>query len=168
MTTGTGENMKLKTIVHQEKINKAKNIAEMFEIVREVVDNEVGRYQAGVMVGLADLGGFYAEQIGALYNLDANTILLNRNLLDKIKPQQYNFYLFYILLHEYMHAVGYDEEDTRYLVRGISKKLLGETHMVTKMSANFDRFFPKMEYCKPKAHIEFVLGVDKKNTNYIN
>jgi len=161
-----------------EEIKKAKTIGTIFEIVKTLVGEYLGQDQAGLLVGLSDLGIFNQGFIGAFYSLNSNMIIINKKPLARIlqtKPSLYNYYLFHVILHEYIHSTGvYDELQTRQLVSEISKHYFCDGHVVIQLASNIEKFIPNLSY--PVAgfqppediNIEFVSGIDKKNTNYIN
>ena len=77
-------------------------------------------------------------------------------------------------MHEYIHSIGsYDETQTRQLVYVISYNYFGMQHIITQLASNIERFIPNLIYpnnFQPSKdlNIEYVNGIDKKNTNYIN
>jgi hypothetical protein len=160
------------------RIRKAKNIADMFDIVQDMVKQFLGYEQAGILVGLSDLGMYNQGWIGAFYSLPANMIIINNKPLKHIQVNQqklYNYYLFHVLLHEYVHAIGsYDEEQTRVLVAEMSRHFFGETHVVTELASHIEKFLPQLTYAGPDfsppedLSIDFQMGIDRRNTNYIN
>lgn len=158
-------------------LQNAKNISDIFEMVKKVVKEVIGVDQAGLLVGVSDLGGNNNGFIGAFYSLDANTIIINKRPLSRImdtNPQLYNYYLFHIILHEYIHSIGsFDEAQTRQLVYEVSRNCFGEEHIVTKLATNMSAFIPSLLHPTElpqiqDSNIEFVMGIDKSNTNYIN
>ena len=163
---------------YEKGIKNAKTIADIFEIVKEMVKGYLGQEQAGLMVGVSDLGSFAQGFVGAFYSLEANTIIINKKPLARIlqtNPRLYNYYLFHIMLHEYIHSIGsFDEGQTRQLVFEMSHHYFGEKHVATQLATNMAKFMPNLTY--PSAgfeqpadvNIEFVKGIDRKNTNYIN
>jgi hypothetical protein len=85
--------------------------------------------------------------------------------------------LFHVLLHEYIHSLGFlDEQITRQKTYEISKENFGEKHAVTQLSTNIKQFFPNLVYpvygWLPQNEfpaIELVQGFDRSSTNpYIN
>ena len=107
------------------EIERSKNIADIFEIVKKIVRDYTGNDQAGLLVGLTDLGISNRGFIGAFYSLNANMIVINKRPLNRIlqtNPAIYKYYLFHVLLHEYIHSIGYyDENDARQIVIDISR-----------------------------------------------
>ena len=163
---------------YNNKIVKAKTFADIFEITKELVREYLGTEQAGLMVGVTDLGIHGQGFIGAFYSLNSNMIIINKRPLARIlqtNPSLYNYYLFHVMLHEYIHSIGsYDEAQTRQLVYEISNHHFGEKHIVTRLALNIGKFMPNLTYpikgFQPPQdiNIEFVKGIDRKNTNYIN
>lgn len=162
---------------YESRLKEAKTISDIFEMVKDIVRKHIGLEQAGLMVGVTDLGGFNNGFIGAFYSLEANTIIINKMPLKKIlqtNPALYNHYLFHVILHEYIHSIGsYDEQQTRLLVHEISERYFGPGHIVTQLSANIQKFIPDLAHnaqgFQPPQdpEIEFVKGIDRKNINYI-
>ncbi len=165
-------------MTYETRLTKAKTFADIFDIVRDVVEEYLGVDQAGLMVGITDLGSHGRGFVGAFYSLDANMIIINKRPLHRLmqtKPSMYTHYLFHVMLHEYVHSIGsYDEIQTRMIVQEISAQFFGETHPVTEFSTNLDKYLPDLTYpdsgFQPPEdmNIEFVKGIDRKNTNYIN
>ena len=163
---------------YQKVIENSKTIADIFEIVKELVREYLGIEQAGLMVGLTDLGAHNNGFIGAFYSMASNMIIINKKPLARIlqtNPSLYNYYLFHIMLHEYIHAIGsFDEAQTRQVVYEISNHYFGNEHIITQLATNIEKFMPSLTY--PNAgfqpptdiNIDFIMGIDRKNTNYIN
>lgn len=163
---------------YEKELKKAKTFADIFNIVKEMVLEFLGAEQAGLLVGVTDLGSHSQGFIGAFYSLNANMIIINKKPLARIlqtNPSLYNYYLFHVMLHEYIHSIGsFDEAQTRQLVHEISEHYFGPAHLATQLASNIEKFMPNLTY---PAHgfqppqdinIEFIKGIDKKNTNYIN
>ena len=163
---------------YEKEIKNTKTIADVFEIVKELVREYLGLEQAGLMVGLTDLGAHDKGFIGAFYSMASNMIIINKKPLVRVmqtNPSIYNYYLFHIMLHEYIHSIGsFDESQTRQLVCEISSHYLGEGHVVTQLATNIEKFMPNLTYpvagFQPPTdiNIDFIMGIDRKNTNYIN
>ena len=163
---------------YEAKIKKANTFADIFEIVKDMVREFLGADQAGLMVGVSDLGSFSNGFVGAFYSLDANMIIINKKPLARIlqtNPKLYNYYLFHVILHEYVHSIGsYDESVTRQLVLEVSRHYFGDNHIATQLASNIEKFMPNLAYPSSgfqppqDISIEFVKGIDRKNTNYIN
>ncbi len=162
---------------YEQRIREARTIADIFTIVKDMVEEFLGRDQAGLMVGLSDLGAHSGGFIGAYYSLNANMIIINRRPLERIlqtNPSLYNYDLFHVMLHEYIHSIGlYDEAGTRLLVNEISTNYFGRNHEITQLGTNIERFFPNLTfpgsgYQPPgDSNVEFIHGIDRANTDYI-
>ena len=161
---------------YDSKIIKARNFSDIFEVVKEIVYGYLGAEQAGLMVGVTDLGSYQNGFIGAFYSLNSNSIIINKRPLARIlqtNPSIYNYYLFHVILHEYIHSIGsYDEMQTRQLVYQVSSRHFGSEHTVTKLAQDITKFMPNLIYEEDlpsdDVSIEFIKGIDKKNINYIN
>ena len=163
---------------YEKELEKTNTFADIFEIVKAIVMEYLDAEQAGLMVGVTDLGSHSNGFIGAFYSMNSNMIIINKKPLARIlqtNPSLYNYYLFHIMLHEYVHSIGsYDESQTRQLVHEISLHHFGRNHTVTQLAANIEKFMPNLTYpvkgFQPPQDIsiEFVKGIDRKNTNYIN
>jgi hypothetical protein len=162
---------------YEARVRSAKDIAAIFEVVKDIVQDHLGIDQAGLLVGISDLGSYGNGFIGAYYTPAANTIVINKRPLIRLtqtRPDLYNFYIFHVMLHEYIHSIGcYDEHDTRGLVAEISRHYFGEHHTVTQLATNMEAYLPELTYpatdFEPEdVAIEFLLGIDRRNTTYIN
>lgn len=165
--------------IYRTYLETARDLPDIFELVKRVVRRTTGRERSGLMLGLADLGGGPEGFVGAFYPLTTNIIVMNSLPLRRIKesdPILYKPYVFHILLHEYLHTLGIiDEAATRSKVYEISAEAFGKDHPVTQFAADLSRFMPKLVYpvygWKPRAEpsIELVRGFDRSSTSpYIN
>lgn len=160
---------------YKKSLEKAKNFADIFKIVKDVVKNYLGTDQAGLLLGLSDLGAYGQSYLGAFYSFDANTIVINKRPLSRIKetnPGLYNPYIFHVMTHEYIHSLGItDENEVRQLVYEITQKAFGKNHLATQIAFNLDKFIPNLTFGDFEApedlSIEFVSGIDRENTDYI-
>lgn len=159
-----------------KRLEEAETIADVFEIVKDSVRHVIDRDRAGLMLGLADLGNVSNGFLGGYYQIASNAIIMNKNPLRRIQetnPELFKPYVFYVLLHEYLHALGVMEEArTRALVYTIAKDVFGENHIVTKMAEDITKFIPNFVYpyanWKPQNFdIELVEGFDNSSFTYI-
>lgn len=160
-----------------ERLETAQDFADIFDIVKDAVRSALGRSRAGLMLGLSPLG--FAQQgfIGAYHQVGSNLIVMNSSLLKRIqkdKPEMMNYYIFHLLMHEYLHSLGVlDEARTRAVTYMVSKEVFGMGHMVTKIAEKFEAFLPNLVYpgesYKPPdaADITLIPGFDKEGTSYI-
>ena len=161
---------------YKQSLEKAKDFADIFHIVKKAVRDYTGNYQAGLLLGLSDLGSYKNAYLGAFYSFDANTIVINKRPLDKVKktnPEMYNPYIFHVLLHEYIHSLGItDENEVRIIAFEITKRYFGKGHIATRIALNLGKVLPNLTFGEnfeppEDLNIEFISGIDRDNTNYI-
>ena len=162
-----------------EKINDLEveqNLIDIFENVKDAVRKSEGRSRAGLMLGIQELGSTLNGFIGAYYPVASNIIVINKTPLRRIietNPQLLKPYGFHVLLHEYIHALGFlDEELAKRKTYEISKENFGEDHIITKLSKDMKQFFPNLTYpiqgwlpSNSTTKIKLVKGFDWSNTN---
>jgi hypothetical protein len=129
------------------------------------------------MLGLTDLGISLNGFVGAYFMVGSNAIIVNRQALNAVEtgsPSLYKPYLFYILMHEYIHSLGYtDEAETRSISVDICIYAFGKNHDVTRIASDFgkilnDIVIPKYMGIEPSDNtIELVTGFDESSTSYI-
>ena len=151
-----------------------------FEEVKDAVRKSEKRSRAGLMLGLQELGSTLNGFIGAYFPISSNIIIINKTPLRRIietNPNLIKPYGFHLLLHEYIHSLGFlDEQITRQKTYEISRQHFGDKHIITQLSTNINKFFPNLVYpingwIPPKniPLIEIIQGFDKTNTeNYIS
>lgn len=151
------------------------SLIETFEEVKKAVQKNEKRSRGGLMLGLQEIGASLDGFIGAYYPIASNIIVVNKTPLRRIletKKTLLKPYVFHVLLHEYIHALGYIDEDiTGQKTYEISKKQFGEHHIVTELSTDIKKFFPNLVYPirgwipqKSVPLIELVPGFDFSNT----
>jgi hypothetical protein len=144
-----------------------------------VVKRFLNRHRAGLMLGLINLGMKRGYFIGALYPVGSNVIIMNKAPLkiamEKTEKRIYNAYCFLLLLHEYLHSLGYlNEERVQELTQEVCELALGHSHAATVMAkrgvaAYFPHVahFPMDTQLPSNATVEFVRNFDKSSTSYI-
>lgn len=120
----------------------------IYQFVTKVIRYFLNRSRYGILLGLVELGYQRGNFIGGFHLMGTNEIYLNKSALRVMRkettPELYQAYLFHLLLHESIHALGYtDEHKTRDLVRRISLVLFGERHPVGKLAIfGLGAYFP--------------------------
>jgi hypothetical protein len=156
-------------------LEDARTLADVFEIVKRAAAEDIGWARGGLMLALADLGNHPQGFLGAFYPVATNVIVMNKVPLARIRetdPDLYKPYAFHVLLHEYLHAVGFlDEGRCRQRAYEISRNLFGEAHVVTRIAKDFRPFFPNLVYPEVAwrpgpLELEFVEGFDRGNATY--
>ncbi len=171
---------------YAKRLDDAKDLTRLFDIVKDLVEDMLGRSRAGLMLGLARLGLSPQGYLGGYFVLGSNAIVLNKDVLDHVRaayPEHYNAYAFNILLHEYLHTVGYlDEGELRAITHTLTQETFGSDHPVTTIAAAMDptsgdrdapAFFrslamPPHGFKPPgRGPMEIVRGFDPDATPYI-
>lgn len=168
-------------------VDHASSYAELFRVVKRLVERKLQRSRAGIMLGLTSLGVSPGGFLGGYFVVGSNAIILNRDVLNYVKgtePRYHNAYAFHVLLHEYLHTLGWFREDeVRPLAHDLSLDALGPDHPATLIAAAMDtrdhgradapEFFRKLAYPRfgwapaGRPDIEIVKGFDLDATPYI-
>jgi hypothetical protein len=160
-----------------ERLNEARTLPEIFEVVKLAVIKVQKKRRAGLMLGIGDLGNHPNGFLGAFYPVATNIIVMNKIPMERIKetdPELYKPYVFHVLLHEYIHALGdVDEASTRTKTYEITKEIFGPDHLATKISEDYRQFFPSLVYPEvawsPKSlDFELVDDFDASSCGYIH
>ena len=112
------------------ELERAKGYGDIFALVKKAVKRSLGEHRVGLMLYLGNL----PFKVGAFHPLGTNDIVLNRRLLDAVKSELgEKAYLFSILLHEYLHTLGYvDERQVRGLTYKVCVENFGSEHPVVE------------------------------------
>ncbi len=126
------------------KLEKAKSISEVFTLVSDLIHETFNVRNNGLLVAMDNIPVSNQGIVAGLYVPDEKTIVVNKLLLKEIKaknPDLLNSYLFHVLLHEYLHSIGFvDEKETRKLTFLISNRHFGIDHKTTKIALNINKF----------------------------
>ncbi len=120
-----------------ERLDQCQDFVDVFELVKKSAEHSLGRRRAGLMLYLAKL----PNHIGAFHTMGTNGIVMNRTTLDMITHsarslREINSYVYSILLHEYLHSLGYTEErEVRKLVYDVSLDTFGPEHPATQIAS---------------------------------
>ena len=119
----------------EKRLEESESFAEIFSLVKESVEETLQKRREGLMLALQ----YLPESLGAYYGLGSNFIVMNKALLEKFNAayseKDTKAYVFSILMHEYLHSLGYvDEAYARALTYQVSKAVLGEGHMSTRIA----------------------------------
>ncbi len=158
------------------RLENAKTLADIFEVVKAAVWESGRKSRGGLMLGLANLGNHPQGFLGAFYPVGSNVIVMNKIPLERIKetrPEMFKPYIFHVLLHEYLHTLGYlDEGGVREMVIEITRNVFGEEHLATRIAADTAQFFKNLVYpgaaWQPdEMNMELVPGFDRESASYI-
>ncbi|MCK4952275.1 hypothetical protein KAS14_00605 [Candidatus Bathyarchaeota archaeon] len=156
------------------QLNECKDLPDVFEVVKKTVEGFLCQRRAGLMLGLGDL----PLSVAAFYVVASNIIVMNENLYYKVLeeyPDRVNTWSFRVLLHEYLHSLGYQyESEVRKLVHEISAGLLERIDLSTgSMGYRLHYFPPSGRYRDRRSihlsdfKIRLVKGFDRSSTRYI-
>jgi len=121
---------------NSRRLDNAEGYSQVWEIVKETTKTSLGRERRGMMLFLDDL----SLQLGAYHPLGTNNIVLNRALVEIAEAatnsrRLVNAFVYVLLLHEYLHALGYvSEAQVRPLVYEVAKASLGEEHTAAQLA----------------------------------
>ncbi|KPV63083.1 MAG: hypothetical protein AOA65_1477 [Candidatus Bathyarchaeota archaeon BA1] len=162
------------------QLDDCNTLAEIFELVKQSVKTFLNRHRAGLMLGLANLGMRRGHFVGALHPVGSNIIVMNRAPLETAiqttDKRILNAYCFHLLLHEYLHSLGYvNEGEVRELTCEVCRLALGEGHPATIMAERgIAHYFPKVTYFTREfplprdLQIELIKDFDKSSVKYIH
>jgi hypothetical protein len=162
------------------ELDQCDNLADIFELVKVSVKKFLDQHRAGLMLGLANLGMRRGSFVGAFHPIGSNIIVMNKAPFDvalrTTDRKVLNAYCFHLLLHEYLHALGYvDEDEVRDLVHRVCSLALGKDNPATIMAERgIAYYFPKVTYFSQSVpiprdiQIELIKDFDKSSAGYIN
>ncbi len=155
------------------QLENAEGYGGVWKIVRETVKNFLGKSRVSMMLFLDNL----PLSIGAYHSVGTNNIVLNKFLVEIAKATlksklEVNALTYTLLLHEYLHALGYlSEDDVRRLVLKISRASFGEKHVATKLAQNSPwallREVPIGGLVPPKTSMEIIGDFERPNRDYV-
>ncbi|MBX5327320.1 MAG: hypothetical protein ACQXXH_04870 [Candidatus Bathyarchaeia archaeon] len=159
---------------YASRLENAQNYSEIWEIVKETTRSSLGLYRVGIMLFLDDL----SLNIGAYHPFGTNNIVLNRALVQVVEAatksrKLVNAFVYVLLLHEYLHALGYvAESDVRPMVNEIAEKSFGKDSIVTKLAEKGPwtllEGIPLNAIQAPKRVMEIVKDFEKSTQKYIS
>jgi len=161
-----------KAKVYRSRINKAEGFSEVWEIVKDTVEDSLGEHRRGMMLFLDNL----PLHLGAYHPFGTNNIVLNRTLVEIVEAAKskrlVNAFVYSMLVHEYLHALGHiPEAEVCSLAYRISRECFGEDHIVTKLAERSPwallREIPLREIEAPRRAMEIVKDFEKPNEKYI-
>ncbi|PWI48873.1 hypothetical protein CEE45_04760 [Candidatus Heimdallarchaeota archaeon B3_Heim] len=146
------DKIQLRAFYEEYEAIDANNYSQIFDLIRRIASTVLKKSRAGILIGLEDLGFHPQGFVGGYHRVGTNEIYLNRNVLQIMREEtpkgHYKAYLFHLLLHEYIHSIGYtEEEDTQKMTRFISRTIFGTRHPVFKIAAyGLNALFPHEFY----------------------
>ena len=158
---------------NRRTLSSAEGFDTIFEMVKLATEQSLGLHRAGLTLVLGDI----PNSVGAYHEMGSNAIVMNRNILRIVERlsntrAKRNSYVFMILLHEYLHSLGYtSDRQVRTLGRQITDGFLGRKHMAGEMAVRpLDQFFPDLEKLsgfRDKGEYQTIRRFDSSSTPYI-
>jgi hypothetical protein len=157
---------------YRNKILHLSDFNEAFELVKSTVEARYKMHRAGLSLILQVM----PTNLGAYHVLGSNLIIANKRVLDIIKKykssEEYNSYLFMVLVHEYLHSFGIiDELQVRKMTYALIASLVGEDHMATSMARYQPwNLFPELNLFHNNSFeqkFEVIRNFDKTTQSYI-
>ncbi len=111
---------------------------DIFSIIKASVKKELGMERSGIGLALADL----PNSLGAFWEVGGNYLVLNENLLNGFlvsgRPRvEYNSFILVILMHEYLHSLGFiDEGEARRATLFVCSRLFSSEHPAYRLAAS--------------------------------
>jgi len=135
---------------YARRLELAKDIPAVFELVRDAVKEQVGVVRSGLDLGVVELEDIDGRTPAALHPSNCNYIVINARAVEKMRkeaPELLKPLLFHALLHEYLQTVGFvPEPEVKGKVLQISESLFGREHPVTRMAEDLSSVLPMMTY----------------------
>ncbi|UCE96601.1 MAG: hypothetical protein JSV51_03105 [Candidatus Bathyarchaeota archaeon] len=158
---------------NQQRLDNAQGYSEVWEIAKDNVNAVLKKKRQGMMLFLDDM----PLRLGAYHPLGTNNIVLNRALVQIVEAttksrKLLNSFVYTLLLHEYLHALGYIKEaEVRPLVYKISKACFGKEHISTQLAKqgpwSILKGLPLDALKAPKRVMEIVRDFERTNQRYI-
>lgn len=158
---------------YRDRLDRVKGFGGIYEIVKETVKRSLGEHRVGMMLFLDDM----SLRLGAYHPLGTNNIILNRTLVQIVEATSksrriVNSFVYCILLHEYLHALGHTRESiVKPLVHRISRESFGDDHIATNLARkgpwSLLKGLPLDEVESPKLVMEIVKDFERADQGYI-
>ena len=165
-------------------IELKKQIPDIFERVKRDVERVINQHRAGLSLGLVDMGFSRGGFIGGMYfsggtmilmNSSALKLLISKSEIAEISEEIILAYVYHILLHEYIHSLGYLNERTCHRITSfVTKEVIPNPEDPAHIMATrgIGVYFPEIKYApvgykmQNNLYIEHVENFDKGSTNY--
>lgn len=158
---------------NRRALSSAEGFDSIFAMVKAATERSLRVHRAGLTLVLGDI----PNNVGAYHEMGSNAIVMNRNVLRIVEKlsksrSRRNSYVFMILLHEYLHSLGYtSDRQVRQLGKQITDEYLGNRHLAGEMAVRpLDQFFPdlvKLSIFRDKGEYQTVRRFDSSSTSYI-
>jgi hypothetical protein len=135
--------------------------------VKKSVKKTLGLHRVGLMLLLGNL----PLNVGAFHPMGTNEIVLNRRLMKSKTGMSERSHLFTILLHEYLHTLGFeDEEQVRRLTYKVCLENFGRGSPVVEAVLTgpwADLTEEDFDELEPELNLELVRNFERPDIGYI-
>jgi hypothetical protein len=149
------------------ELDHAQTYGDIFTLVKKAVNRTLGLHRVGLMLYLGNL----PIRVGAFHPLGTNDIVLNRRLLGSTQNLKQKSNVFAILVHEYLHTLGFtDERQVRRLTFRICQENFGKNHPTVDAALTgpwSDMSEEDFEDIEPELNLELVRDFEKIDSGYI-
>lgn len=149
------------------ELDHAKTYGDIFVLVKKAVNHTLGLHRVGLMLYLGNL----PMRVGAFHPLGTNDIVLNRRILGSIQSLKQKSNIFAILVHEYLHTLGFtDERQVRRLTFKICQENFGKNHPTVDAALTgpwSDLSEEDFEDIEPELNLELVRDFERIDSGYI-
>ncbi len=135
-----------------DDLDRPADYAAVYRVVRAAVRQVLGVERPGLGLALSNL----PPQLGAYWQVTGNLIVLNETLVRAMRaearsPLELNSFVFVVLAHEYLHALGYlDEGVVRRVTARVARGVFGPEHPAVRMAeGNLWAMYPFLAYAPP-------------------
>ena len=159
---------------YRSKLKEAKGYRGVWETVKDTVKDCLGEHRVGMMLFLDHL----PLQLGAYHSVGTNNTVLNKRLVEIVEAStnsklDLNAFLYSLLLHEYLHALGYmSEDEVRRLVHRISLESFGKDHIATDLAEKSPWALLQGAgvpgFASQKGPMEIVKDFDRPSQDYVS
>jgi hypothetical protein len=149
------------------ELDHAQTYGDIFTLVKKAVNRTLGLHRVGLMLYHGNL----PIRVGAFHPLGTNDIVLNRRLLGSTQNLKQKSNVFAILVHEYLHTLGFtDERQVRRLTFRICQENFGKNHPTVDAALTgpwSDMSEEDFEDIEPELNLELVRDFEKIDSGYI-
>ncbi|MGA7922439.1 MAG: hypothetical protein WCA77_00465 [Thermoplasmata archaeon] len=152
-----------------QALDRTADYDQVFRVVRDAVRYALHIERPGLGLGLSDL----PPSLGAYWQVTGNLIVLNEGLVGTMRAHaasstEFNSFVYVILAHEYLHALGYlDETEVRRVTAYVTRVAFGDEHPATRMAqGDLWQMFPFLRFAPmgQGRHLKVVTRFDLDTT----
>ncbi|HEX9913725.1 MAG TPA: hypothetical protein VGB32_02310 [Candidatus Bathyarchaeia archaeon] len=149
------------------ELEQARCYGDIFTLVKKAVKRSLELHRVGLMLYLGNL----PIRVGAFHPMGTNDIVINRRLLGSTKSLKEKSQVFTILVHEYLHTLGFsDERQVRRLTYKVCQENFGKSHPAVEAALTgpwSDLTEEDFEEMEPELNLELVRDFERVDIGYI-